>query len=53
MYHIYRQSNVDIIREYFPRVKFAEVQVTRSLLLDRYVSRMEKGDERKETPTVS
>ena len=48
VYHIYRQSNVDIIREHFPRVKFAEVQVTRSLLLDRYVSRMEKGDERKD-----
>jgi len=49
VYHIYRQSNVDIIREYFPTAKFVEVQGTRSLLLDRYVSRMEKGDKRKDS----
>mmetsp|Transcript_76526 Transcript_76526/g.224619 ORF Transcript_76526/g.224619 Transcript_76526/m.224619 type:complete len:240 (+) Transcript_76526:53-772(+) len=44
VYHVWRQWTVDVFREYFPTSTFVEVQVTRSLLLDRYVSRMaEKG----------
>mmetsp|Transcript_109871 Transcript_109871/g.190132 ORF Transcript_109871/g.190132 Transcript_109871/m.190132 type:complete len:273 (+) Transcript_109871:68-886(+) len=41
-YHVWRQWVVDVFREYFPTSTFVEVQVTRSLLLDRYVSRMAK-----------
>ena len=40
VYHVWRQWTVDVFREYFPTSTFVEVQVTRSLLLDRYVSRM-------------
>merc|ERR1712137_712938 len=44
VYHVWRQWLVDVFREYFPTSTFVEVQVTRSLLLDRYVKRMtEKG----------
>mmetsp|Transcript_66086 Transcript_66086/g.132642 ORF Transcript_66086/g.132642 Transcript_66086/m.132642 type:complete len:240 (+) Transcript_66086:42-761(+) len=42
VYHVWRQWTVDVFREYFPTSTFVEVQVTRSLLLDRYVSRMAK-----------
>ena len=44
VYHVWRQWVVDLFREYFPMSMFVELQVTRSLLLDRYVERMkEKG----------
>eukprot|EP00440_Ansanella_granifera_P013401 gb/GFBE01014563.1/.p1 GENE.gb/GFBE01014563.1/~~gb/GFBE01014563.1/.p1 ORF type:complete len:186 (+),score=30.02 gb/GFBE01014563.1/:1-558(+) len=44
VYHVWRQWVVDLFRNYFPTSTFVEVQVTRSLLLDRYVNRMaERG----------
>ena len=39
VYHIYRRWTVDVFREYFPASKIEEVQVARSVLLDRFVSR--------------
>merc|ERR1719420_534934 len=39
VYHIWRQWIVDVFREYFPTSVIVEVQVTRSVLLDRFVDR--------------
>jgi len=39
VYHCWRLWTLDVLREYFPTSKVVEVQVTRSLLLDRFVNR--------------
>mmetsp|Transcript_39070 Transcript_39070/g.107655 ORF Transcript_39070/g.107655 Transcript_39070/m.107655 type:complete len:230 (+) Transcript_39070:80-769(+) len=43
VYHCWRLWIVDLLREYFPTSKIVEVQVTRSVLLDRFVEREVKN----------
>mmetsp|Transcript_62207 Transcript_62207/g.140330 ORF Transcript_62207/g.140330 Transcript_62207/m.140330 type:complete len:231 (-) Transcript_62207:128-820(-) len=49
VYHCWRQWTVDVFREYFPTSKFVEVQVTRNLLLDRFVNGRVKNGVNHET----
>lgn len=53
VYHVWRQWIVDVFREYFPTSTFVEVQVTRGLLVNRYLSRMENKGEKGVSPETA